>query len=354
MNNYKWCSSEEEASSFALQLTTACALPAALKCAVELNLLELIKKAGPSAPTELAAQITTANPQAPLMIDRILRLLAANNILLCTLRRQPDGGAIERLYSLAPVCDFLTKNEDAVSFAPLVLLNNHHIFMQSRYHLKDAVVEGGVPFKRAHGMGGFEYLATDPRCNQIFNQAMSEHSSMIMRKILQVYKGFEGVKRLVDVGGGTGASLNMIMSQYPSIKALNFDLPHVIQAAPAPPHMGMEHVSGDMFVSVPQGDAIFIKWICHNWGDEECSRLLKNCHKALSDNGKVVMVERIISEIPNTDSVGMAYDVTMLAFNGSGKERTEMEFQALAKASGFKKFHKVVSAFGHWVMEMYN
>lgn len=80
-------------------------------------------------------------------------------------------------------------------------------------------------------MNAFEYPATDPRFNKIFNQAMHEHSTIFMKKILEKYNGFEGVKSLVDVGGGKGASLKMILSKHPSIKAFNFDLPHVIKEA---------------------------------------------------------------------------------------------------------------------------
>lgn len=89
-------------------------------------------------------------------------------------------------------------------------------------------------------MRGFEFHATDARVNKMFNQAMSEHSTIIMRKILREYKGFEGVKCIVDVGGGVGASLKMIMSEYPLIKDINFDLPHVVQLAP--PYKGMAYI----------------------------------------------------------------------------------------------------------------
>lgn len=84
-------------------------------------------------------------------------------------------------------------------------------------------------------MTAFEYHGTDPRFNKVFNRGMSDHSTITMKKILEDYKGFEGLKSLVDVGGGTGATLNMILSKYPNIKGINFDLPHVIEDAPAYP-----------------------------------------------------------------------------------------------------------------------
>ncbi|CAH9080078.1 unnamed protein product, partial [Cuscuta epithymum] len=263
----EWYGGEEDDSLFALQLATAAVLPMALKAAVELDLLELMAKAGPGAavsPSELAAQLPTTNPDAAVMLDRILRLLCSHSVLNCSLRTLADGRA-ERLYSLAPVCRYLTKNPDGASMAPLLLMNHDKVFMESWYYLKEAILEGGIPFNKAYGMSPFEYPKTDTRLNKIFNHAMSDHSTLTMKKILEGYKGFEGLKSLVDVGGGTGATLNMILSKHPNIKGINFDLPHVINDAL--PYHGIEHISGDMFVRVPQGDAIFMKWICHDWSD---------------------------------------------------------------------------------------
>lgn len=103
--------------------------------------------------------------------------------------------------------------------------------------MKDAILEGGLPFEKAHGMNLFEYPKTEPRFNKVFNRAMLNHSTVIMKKMLETYKGFEGLKEVVDVGGGVGAMLNMIISKYPHIKGINYDLPHVI--ADAPHHPGI-------------------------------------------------------------------------------------------------------------------
>lgn len=101
-----------------------------------------------------------------------------------------------------------------------------------RYYLKNAILHGGVPFDTAYGMTAFEYQGVDPRFNKIFNQAMKGQSTMMTNKLLQIYHGFHDVKTLVDVGGGIGVSLHMITTKYPHIKAINFDLPHVISDAP--------------------------------------------------------------------------------------------------------------------------
>jgi len=70
---------------------------------------------------------------------------------------------------------------------------------------------------------------------------MSHHTTIVMKKVLQCYKGFKDVKRLVDVGGGLGMNINMITSKYTHIQGINFDLPHVIQHAPSYPGMTFTH-----------------------------------------------------------------------------------------------------------------
>ncbi|CAH9143021.1 unnamed protein product [Cuscuta epithymum] len=90
---------EEADSLYAMQLASASVLPMVLKAAVELDLLELMAQAGPGAavsPSELAAQLPTTNPDAAVMLDRILRLLCTYSVLNCSLRTLADG-RVERL-----------------------------------------------------------------------------------------------------------------------------------------------------------------------------------------------------------------------------------------------------------------
>ncbi|XP_039163957.1 caffeic acid 3-O-methyltransferase 1-like [Eucalyptus grandis] len=175
-----------------------------------------------------------------------------------------------------------------------------------------------------------------------------------MRKILEIYQGFEGLTTLVDVAGGTGKCLNMIISKYPSIKGINFDLPHVIESAPS--YSGIQHVGGSMFSTIPKADAIMIKDTLHNWTDENCIKILKNCYEALSSKGKAIVIGVVLPEDPETSAASLyasTLDNTMLMQPG-GQERTEREFRALSKAAGFSELKVACVASNLWtVMELY-
>ncbi|CAL9066043.1 unnamed protein product [Musa banksii] len=347
---------EEEARRFAMRLAMGYCLPLTLKVAIELELLETIVKAGPGAmlsPADIAAGLPTENPQATDMVDRMLRLLAANGILSWSVEASGVDGRPACKYGAAPVCKYLTRNEDGVSMAAFTLLMHDKITMESCYYLKDAVLEGGIPFKKAHGMTAFEHHGKDPRYNKLFNDSMRNHSTILIKQLLETYRGFDDVKVLVDVGGGTGATLHLITSGHQHIKGINFDLPHVISGAP--PYPGrVEHVSGDMFESVPSGgDAIFMKWILHDWTDEQCARILKNCWKALPKKGKVILVEYLLPMSPEqySNSQGIfELDIGMMTYTG-GRERTQYELEALAKEAGFVGFKATYISIYAWLIE---
>ncbi|KAK9026122.1 hypothetical protein V6N11_038968 [Hibiscus sabdariffa] len=76
--------SDEEANLLAMELVYTSAVPMVLTSAIQLDLLEIMAKAGPDAflsPKQVASQLSTNNPDAPLMIDRVFRLLASYSVL---------------------------------------------------------------------------------------------------------------------------------------------------------------------------------------------------------------------------------------------------------------------------------
>ncbi|KAH7578117.1 hypothetical protein JRO89_XS01G0342900 [Xanthoceras sorbifolium] len=120
---------------------------------------------------------------------------------------------------------------------------------------------------------------------------------------------------------------------------------------------GVEHVGGDMFQSIPKGDAIFMKWILHCLDDDHCLRLLKNCYEAIpDDNGKVIVLNAVISEQPETSDAAREtslLDVLLLTRDSGGKERTKQEFMALATGAGFKGINFVCYQCNFHVMEFF-
>ncbi|ESR49557.1 Flavone 3'-O-methyltransferase 1 [Citrus sinensis] len=226
----------DQSFAYASQLVMGTVLPMAIQAVYELGIFEILDKVGPGAKlcaSDIAAQLLTKNKDAPMMLDRILRLLASYSVVECSL----DASGARRLYSLNSVSKYYVPNKDGVLLGPLLQMNQDKVLLESWSQLKDAILEGGIPFNRAHGVHVFEYAGLDPRFNKHFNTAMYNYTSLVMSNILESYKGFDNIKQLVDVGGSLGVTLQAITTKYPYIKGINFDQPHVIDHAPSHPRM---------------------------------------------------------------------------------------------------------------------
>jgi hypothetical protein len=131
-----------------------------------------------------------------------------------------------------------------------------------------------------------------------------------------------------------------ILTAHPHLKAAVFDQPAVAaQAVGAIAEAGLsqrcEAIGGDFFASVPVGhDAYLLKYILHDWDDDECVAILRSCRKAMGAGSRLLVVEAIMPP-GNEPSFGKTQDINML-INVGGRERTEAEFRALYTAAGFE------------------
>ncbi|VVA95634.1 unnamed protein product [Arabis nemorensis] len=355
---------ERMVSLQAESIVNTVAFPMVLKAALEIGLINFIAAAGKDvwlSPSEITVGLPTKpmNPEAPVLLDRMLRLLVSHSILKCRVIETGENGRTgntERVYAAEPVCKYFLKDSDGSgSLASLFLLFHTEVHFKTWTNLKDVILEGKDAFSSAHGMPIFEYMGSDHQFARLFHKAMSESATMVMKKVLEVYRGFEDVNTLVDVGGATGSILGLVTSKYPHIKGVNFDLAQVLTHAPFYP--GVEHVSGDMFIEVPKGDAIFMKWILHDWTDEHCIKILKNCWKSLPEKGKVIIVEMITPIEPKrgdfSSNIVFGMDLLMLAQCSGGKERSFSQFESLAFDSGFLRCEIICVAYSYSVVELH-
>ncbi|CAH2035077.1 unnamed protein product [Thlaspi arvense] len=333
---------EENLSLYAMVLSSSSVLPMVLKTAIDLGLFDILAGSDPSSPLS-ASQISsllsnqTQKHHDSSLINRILRCLASYSIVTCSV--SIDKSEPVSVYGLAPVAKYFTKNQDGGgSLAPLVNLFQDKAVIDIWYNLKDSVLEGGLPFNKTHGSSAVELVGRDSRFREVFQSSMRGFNEVFMEEVVNNYTGFDGLNSLVDVGGGDGSVLSKIISKHPHIiKAINFDLSSVINtSSSASPRI--ENVAGDMFTSIPKGEAIFMKWMLHSWDDEHCVKILRNCYQSLPLNGKVIVIDMVIPDFPGDtllDRSLFQFELFMMNMNPSGKERTKTEFEILARLAGF-------------------
>ncbi|PPR91908.1 hypothetical protein GOBAR_AA28777 [Gossypium barbadense] len=161
--------------------------------------------------------------------------------------------------------------------------------------------------------------STNPGHGQLFNDAMACDTRLTVPAIIKgCPEVFDGVESLVDVGGGNGTALSLLVKAFPWIRGIKFDLPHVV--AVAPKSGGIENVGGDMFMPIPKAEAAFLTKI----------------------KGKVMIVEAVLEEDKEGDElgfVGLMLDMAMMAHTDKGKERTLKEWSYVLRQSDFTRFN---------------
>ena len=307
-----------------LQMIAGFWLSRALYLAAKLGLADLLKDG--SMQSEELAQLTGTHAPA---LYRVLRALASVGVFA-----EDDQGR----FALTPLAATLRSDVPGSlrAFTISELGEDHY---PAWGEVMRSVRTGETAFDHLFGMDVWRYRAQHPEEARIFDEAMASFSSIIHEAILRSYD-FSPIGTLVDVGGGDGGLLASILKASPQMQGVLFDLPHVITGAQK--RMEAEGlvercqiVPGDFFASVPSGgDAYLLKWVIHDWDEERSVAILKTCHHAMAEHGKLLLVEAIIPQ-GNLPSFHKFMDLNMLVMTG-GRERTEAEYRALLEAAGFR------------------
>jgi hypothetical protein len=142
---------------------------------------------------------------------------------------------------------------------------------------------------------------------------------------------------VVDVGGGHGGLLLAVLRRHPGLRGALFDQQHVLDGHRLG-ELGADDrwdlVAGDFFTGAPSGDVYLIKRILHDWDDEGCLRILRQCRRAVSDGGRVLVVDAVVPP-GNDPDPGKVIDVLMMS-SLTGRERTRADFDALFTRAGFR------------------
>ncbi len=196
--------------------------------------------------------------------------------------------------------------------------------------LMQALQNGEPGFDQLRGQSVWEHLKTDPQQNTFFNEAMRDLGASMAPAVTISYD-WSQFPVIADIGGGIGAQLLSILDEHPSCRGILFDQPQVVTEAPE--HPRMERVGGDFFAEVPTGaDAYLLRWIVHDWADDEAIALLESVTNAAKPGARVLLVESVIPETAEFD-MGKWMDVNMLVM-ASGRERTAAEFGELYDRAG--------------------
>ncbi|KVI08129.1 caffeic acid 3-O-methyltransferase [Cynara cardunculus var. scolymus] len=329
-----------------MELANMISVPMSLNAVVRLNVADAIWQNGSNTPlsaSEILFRIFSSGVGDPENLQRILRMLTSYGVFN---EHVSSGEELKRRYSLTDIGKTLVTDEKGLSYGPYVLQHHQAELMKAWAVVHEAVVDSSTePFVKANGgETAYGIYGKKPEMNDLMLKAMSGVSVPFMKAVLEGYDGFEGVERLVDVGGSAGDCLRMILQKHTHImEGVNFDLPEVV--AKAPKIDGVTHVGGDMFNSIPHGDAIFMKWVLTTWTDDEVKAIMINCFKSIPVGGKLIACEPVLPDHTDDSHRTRALlegDIfVMTIYRAKGKHRTEDEYRQLGKSVGFLSFQAI-------------
>lgn len=228
------------------------------------------------------------------------------------------------------------------SFKDWVLFEGE-MLLQSWSGLVESVRTGKTATE-LRGDGDDRYAATGnaPEWTRRFNAAMVNLTRTIVPKIVAAHN-FAAARVVMDLGSGTGELIGGVLQYNPHLAGIAFDLERCEAGVHAHfDRLGIagrcRFVAGSFFEEIPGGaDTILMKSILHNWKNDRCEVILRNCWDALPPGGALIVIERIMPELVMAEaedrSCAMS-DLNMLRGPG-GCERSEAEYRGLAIAAGF-------------------
>jgi hypothetical protein len=319
-----------------LQILNAVRVSQCIHLAAKLGIADFLDE-GPKTCDELALE---TNVHAG-SLYRVMRMLAGFGIF----REEPGGR-----FALTPLAEPL-RSDAQDSIRDWALISGDEFLWKPWGAVLESVRSGSSAFRHVFGQDAFEYMQQEQEAAQLFDRAMRSVSAGKFKAVAEAYN-FAGVQTLVDVGGGTGGLLITILKANPELKGILADVPHVVgrakgEIAGAGLAARCRCVEIDMFQSVPQGaDAYIMGSVIHDWDDERSIQILRNCRRAMSAGGKILLVELGMAP-PNEPHLSKLADVQMLVMTEGGRERTEEEFRVLYDAAGFR-LTRVVATQSPW------
>ncbi|GLT37559.1 hypothetical protein SLA2020_118700 [Shorea laevis] len=311
-----------------------------LKCAVDLGIPDIIHNHGcPMTITQLVAALPINVAKAS-FIHCLMRLLVHSGFFTKQKlgeNNQEDG------YFLTHSSRLLLKNEP-MSLTPFLNTMFEPFLTKPWYHLASWLQSDNDvnAFATKHGTTLWEYVSHDPKLNHSFNDAMASDSQLISKVLIDNHKNvFEGLSSLVDVGGGLGTLAKAIADAFPHLDCIVFDLPHVV--ADLQCKKNLKYVAGNMFDEIPPADVVMLKWILHDWSDEECLQILKRCKEAIKKNGKgtgkLIIIDMVRKDKGDEKLIEtqLFFDMLMMVLT-TGKERNEEEWAKLLSEAGFSAY----------------
>jgi len=215
--------------------------------------------------------------------------------------------------------------------------------------LLDAVKSGVPAYHEMFGRPFWEDLAAHPHIGASFDALMGPGHGTPDPDIPLAH-GWDSIRTVVDVGGGTGAMLAEILRARPRVRGTLVDRPATVARSAATFEQAgvadrVTVVGQSFFDPLPGGrDLYLLKNVLADWPDREALALLTRCAEAARPTGRLVVLGGVTG-----DAQPQAALLMMILIGG--KERTLTEFRDLAGRAGLEIVASGPMRSGRFVVE---
>jgi 2,7-dihydroxy-5-methyl-1-naphthoate 7-O-methyltransferase len=219
--------------------------------------------------------------------------------------------------------------------------------------LLDYVRTGQPAYQRVFGRTFWEDLAAHPRIAAEFDALMGPAGHGVPDFDIELSGGWESVRTVVDVGGGTGAMLASLLRRHPQAQGVLVDFPGTVaRAGDLLASLGVADrvtVRGQSFFDpLPAGaDLYLLKSVLNDWPDEPTVAILRRCAEAArqaSPHGAIAVLGGV-----SADEAPRSLGIDMLV--AGGKTSTLTQFTELARRGGLDVTAARTQSSGRFVVE---
>ncbi|NJN16175.1 MAG: C-20 methyltransferase BchU [Oscillochloris sp.] len=304
---------------FKSMVETAC-----LKAARDLNLFGLLA-AGPLPLDVLATRVEGV----PLRLERLLVSLGQIGLVL----RTEQGWA---LTELARHFFVVPANDPSLTMAPFA---DYMVDQLESYYLRLAdVVRGNLDFT------GVVPYPPRSRADSLFYETIHRSNVYFPIKLMRKHAHLEGVKHLVDAGGGIGDVAAALCKQFPDLHVSLINLPSAVDLVRE--NVAAQGLSERIIPVVidlyrdeyPACDAVLFSRIMYPMSAQLCTMLCQRAFAALEPGGRILICDMIIddSQHPNYDYLShylcaVGTDFSVLDF------KPQSAYSGILQAVGFSQ-----------------
>lgn len=322
-----------------IQMAGAAWLSKSIAVAARLGVADILES-GPKSCEEIAAAADCHDES----LQRMMRVLATFGVFAAT----EDGR-----FGNSPVSEQL-RTAHPMSMRYFCMLSGEEYY-DAWGGLLHTMKTGESAFPKVFGGSVYDLMDRNPETARVYDHAMQDLARPVGMLLARDYD-FRNLRKVVDVGGGSGIVTRQVLKFHPHLEGVVLDREDVCTRAAASVNGEFKgrltFQSGDFFAEVPaDGDLYILKNVLHNWNEEHCARILGSIRRAMQPEAKLLVIEPLVEPEDVSPRKLMNALFQIVICQDGTRDRTQAEMRTMLAGSGFDVTNIKVLPTGHAVVE---